>query len=143
MAPSGPPAGFGQEKMIDPKALSHNLLVLREYEVEKTEGVPNTRESKCKAKKLETASLAEKGETVPVLLRGFQRLTQRSVKHIRWLRVFCVPRGQLAEAVYVMGLSYATFWWEKTTPLTPSSIPIYTICSWYLDRGCAYFLPPF
>ncbi len=75
------------------------------------EGVTNTSEIKRKAKRLEleTARLAGKGETMPVLLRGFQRLTQRSVKHIRWLRAYLFHEAPRHEAVAVLRLAYATF----------------------------------
>ncbi len=91
--------------------LAHNLMVLQEYELEKDEGVTNTSEIKRKAKRLEleTARLSGKGETMPVLLRGFQRLTQRSVKHIRWLRAYLFHEAPWHEAVAVLRLSYATF----------------------------------
>ncbi len=106
---AGTPAGKTMQAVFI--CLAHNLMVLQEYELEKDEGVTNTSEIKRKAKRLalETARLAEKGETMPVLLRGFQRLTQRSVKHIRWLRACLFHEAPWHEAVAVLRLSYATF----------------------------------
>jgi len=66
--------------------LAHNLTVLQEHRLETVEGVANTSEITRKAKRLggEIARIAKENKVLPVLLRDFQRLTQRSVKYIRW-----------------------------------------------------------
>lgn len=68
--------------------LTHNLLTLFESELEKTEGIRNEAEWKRKAKTLEETRefLEENGFTLPWIHEAIQRITQRSVKFIRWLR---------------------------------------------------------
>ena len=91
--------------------LAHNLMVHQEHELEREEGVKNTSEIARKAKRLEKEieRLAEKGETVPVLLVCFQRLTQRSVKYVRWLRAYLFHEAPWQEAVAALRQSYAIF----------------------------------
>jgi hypothetical protein len=42
-----------------------------------------------------------------VFLEGFQRLTQRSVKYIRWLRAYLYVAAPLAEVLAKLRASYA------------------------------------
>ena len=67
--------------------LTHNLTVLHDQTLEDA-GIQNTAEVKRRAKRLATltVSAAAAGRIIPCIIAGFQRLTQRSVKFIRWLR---------------------------------------------------------
>lgn len=69
--------------------LAHNLMLLCEAELERVHGVRNEAEIARRARRLaaEEGRLVLEKRTLPVLMRTFQRLTQRSVKFIRWLRV--------------------------------------------------------
>ena len=89
--------------------LAHNLMVIQEHKLRTEEGVTNTSEIKRKAKRLqgEIKRLAEKNEVLPVLLLDFQRLTQRSVKYIRWLRAFLFDRALWPDVVAALRQSYA------------------------------------
>ena len=89
--------------------LAHNLMVIQEHKLRTEEGVTNTSEIKRKAKRLqgEIKRLAEKNEVLPVLLQDFQRLTQRSVKYIRWLRAFLFDRALWPDVVAALRQSYA------------------------------------
>jgi len=89
--------------------LAHNLMVIQEHKLRTEEGVTNTSEIKRKAKRLQTEieRLAEKNEVLPVLLRDFQRLTQRSVKYIRWLRAFLFVPAPWINVVAALRESYA------------------------------------
>jgi hypothetical protein len=89
--------------------LAHNLMVLQEHQLKTQEGVTNTSEIKRKAQRLELeiARLAQKKEVLPVLLQDFQRLTQRSVKYVRWLRAFLFVDAPWPTVVAALRKSYA------------------------------------
>ena len=91
--------------------LTHNLMVLQEHHLSTEEGVTNTCEIKRKAKRLdkERRLLAAKNEVLPVLLEAFQRLTQRSVKYIRWLRAYLFTEAPWAVVVLALRHSYDVF----------------------------------
>jgi len=91
--------------------LTHNLMVLQEHRLSTEEGITNTCEIKRKARRLEKARrlLAAKNEVLPVLQEAFQRLTQRSVKYIRWLRAYLFVQAPWANAVLALRYSYAVF----------------------------------
>lgn len=91
--------------------LAHNLMVLQEHQLKTEEGVNNTIEIKRKAQRLnqEIARLALKNEVLPVLLQDFQRLTQRSVKYIRWLRAYLFFEAPWTTAVAALRRSYAVY----------------------------------
>ena len=67
--------------------LTHNLMVLYEHELAKS-GITNIAEEKRRAGRLQdrTAAAVKEKRFLPTIISGFQRLTQRSVKFIRWLR---------------------------------------------------------
>lgn len=69
--------------------LAHNLMLLCENTLESVHGIYNVAELKRRAKRLAklVAALAHKNLTLPLLFVATQRLTQRSLKFIRWLRV--------------------------------------------------------
>ena len=68
--------------------LAHNLMVLLEAGLEREHGIGNTAEIKRRARRqaAENALLKKNGCVVPLLAQRVQRLTQRSLKFIRWLR---------------------------------------------------------
>jgi hypothetical protein len=105
---STPTAKVMQAQFI---CMSHNLMVLQEHHLKTQEGVTNTNEIKRKAKRLkqEIDRLAQKNEILPVLLQDFQRLTQRSVKYVRWLRAFLFVDAPWAVVVAALRKSYAVF----------------------------------
>ncbi|MFY7818249.1 MAG: transposase [Akkermansiaceae bacterium] len=69
--------------------LTHNLMLLMEQEIEHRSGVKNTaeleRRRKRRAKEKELAKKASKPQATGLLERT-ERLTQRAVKFVRWLR---------------------------------------------------------
>ena len=69
--------------------MAHNLMILCEAQLEREHGVRNEAELARRAKRLEKeeARLAQQKVALPLLVRALQRLTVRSVKFIRWLRV--------------------------------------------------------
>jgi hypothetical protein len=69
--------------------LVHNLMVCYEAALAKA-GIRNTAGEKRRKKVLteHTAKVEKTGRKMPLIISGFQRLTQRTVKFIRWLRRF-------------------------------------------------------
>ena len=88
--------------------LAHNLMVLQEHRLDREENVTNTSGIKRKADRLRdaTAKLTAIKEVMPVLQQRFQRLTQRSVKYIRWLRAFLFVHAPWPEVVAVLRADY-------------------------------------
>jgi hypothetical protein len=78
-------------------ALTHNLLLLYECQLEADHGVTNAAEDKRRAKRtaLAGSQCATAGQPLSTLVLAARRATQRSVKFIRWLRH--ALRDQLAE----------------------------------------------
>ena len=76
--------------------MAHNLMIRCEAELEHRHGVRNDAELARRAKRMdkERKRLAKEKAEVPLLVRAFQRLTVRSVKFIRWLRVQLFARPQ-------------------------------------------------
>jgi hypothetical protein len=69
--------------------LTHNLMTLMEEQILKATGILNEAEVKRKAKTLakrEEQSKSKGGDGLTPLQKGIQRLTQRTVKFIRWLK---------------------------------------------------------
>jgi hypothetical protein len=90
--------------------MAHNLMVRCETELEREHGVRNEAELARRAKRLEKeeARLIRQGETLPMLVRALQRLTVRSVKFIRWLRVQLFTRPHHEPDVAALRHLYAT-----------------------------------
>ena len=88
--------------------LAHNLMVLQEHRLCTEEGVTNTSEIKRKAKRLDDSIklLTAKKQVLPVLQKAFQRLTQRSVKYIRWLHAFLFVEAPWPTVVSALRDSY-------------------------------------
>ena len=69
--------------------LTHNLLTLMEEKIFRETGIHNQAETKRKAKTLadrDEQSKSKGGDGLTVLHKSIQRLTQRTVKFIRWLK---------------------------------------------------------
>lgn len=68
--------------------LTHNLALLLDHRVEQEEGICNEPEIRRREQRMsELEEIQEsKGEPLPQWYRGVQRMTQRGVKFIRWLR---------------------------------------------------------
>ena len=83
---SSPEAKSAQAHFL---CMAHNLMVRCESQLEREHGVRNEAELARRARRLEKEEerLAKQKTTLPVLVRTLQRLTVRSVKFIRWLRV--------------------------------------------------------
>lgn len=81
--------------------LLHNLMVLYEKKLAKEHGIENEAEVERRAKQLakRTAEVEKVGRKMPAIIRGFQRLTVRSVKFVRWLRKFMFFKSPL-DAMY-------------------------------------------
>ena len=89
--------------------LTHNLTVLHDQTLADA-GIQNTAEVKRRAKRLETltVSAAAAGRIIPCIIAGFQRLTQRSVKFIRWLRQNLWSQRPLPDQWAILKLLYRT-----------------------------------
>ena len=88
--------------------LGHNLMVL--YENHLAHAITNGAEIKRRAGRLEkrTAAAGKAGRKIPSIICGVQRLTQCSVKFIRWLRHFLWRSHALEEIYPVLRKLYAT-----------------------------------
>ena len=88
--------------------LLHNLMVLFEAELTKT-GITNQAEEKRREKVLtkRTERMEKAGRKMPLIIAGFQRLTQRTVKFIRWLRSFFWQNRPLDELRLILKKRYA------------------------------------
>jgi hypothetical protein len=85
-------------------AITHNLLLRYEQDLEERHDVQNTAEDQRRSKRLESAERActKIGWPISSLVLAARRATQRSVKFIRWLRY--AIRERLAEAAAVARL---------------------------------------
>lgn len=74
-----------QAKLI---TITYNLMLLFESELEKEEGIKNEAEDKRRQARIEKAKdkIEKKGDVMPKLYLSLIRVTQVSVKFIRWLR---------------------------------------------------------
>ena len=89
--------------------LLHNLMVLFEAALTKP-GISNVAEEKRRGKVLteRTERVEKTGRKMPLIVAGFQRLTQRTVKFIRWLRSFFWQNRLLDELRLILKKRYAT-----------------------------------
>jgi hypothetical protein len=89
--------------------LAHNLLVIYEQYLETSHGIRNEAEIKRRAQRLESLneSLARRSEILPQNVRLIQRLTQRSVKFIRWIRCYLFSGTPYRQALVDLRNTYA------------------------------------
>jgi len=89
--------------------LAHNLMILCEAELARVHGVRNEAELARRRQRLEKEEqrLAEANRVPPLLVRTLQRLTVRSVKFIRWLRVQLFLQPHRGPAVAALRQLYA------------------------------------
>ena len=89
--------------------LAHNLMILCEAELARVHGVRNEAELAWRRQRLEKEEqrLAEANRVPPLLVRTLQRLTVRSVKFIRWLRVQLFLQPHRGPAVAALRQLYA------------------------------------
>ena len=89
--------------------LLHNLMVLFEAGPAET-GISNAAEEKRRENVLTelTERVQKTGLKIPLIMAGFQRLTQRTVKFIRWLRSFFWHNRLLEELRLILKKRYAT-----------------------------------
>ena len=89
--------------------LLHNLMVLFEAGLAET-GISNAAEEKRREKVLteRTERVEKTFRKMPLIIAGFQRLTQRTVKSIRWLRSFFWHNRPLDELRLILKKRYAT-----------------------------------
>ena len=116
-AAKSPTAKSNQAQLL---CLTHNLLTLFEGDLEKQEGIRNEAEWERKANTLEeTRHLEENGHSLPWIYEAIQRITQRSVKFIRWLRNHLDTGASWSQAMAAL------------TKTTPNNNPIYEHrCYW-------------
>ena len=90
--------------------MAHNLMIRCEAELEREHGVRNEAELARRAKRLEKEQkrLAKVKAALPMLVQRFQRLTVRSVKFIRWLRVQLFARPHHEPDIAGLRHLYAT-----------------------------------
>jgi len=91
-------------------AITHNLLVRYEQELEREHGVTNEAEDRRRTKRMEAAgqTCEKKGTPLTSLVLCARRATQRSVKFVRWLRQSIRDRVAEAAAVPRLRASYAS-----------------------------------
>jgi hypothetical protein len=104
---SSPEAKAAQAHFL---CMAHNLMVRCELTLEREHGVRNEAELARRAQRLEKEEqrLTKANVKLPVLVRAFQRLTVRSVKFIRWLRVQLFHRPQHEPDIATLRHLYAT-----------------------------------
>ena len=73
-------------------------------------GISNVAEEKRRGKVLteRTERVEKTGRKMPLIIAGFQRLTQRTVKFIRWLQSFFWQNRLLDELRLILKKRYAT-----------------------------------
>lgn len=91
-------------------AITHNLLVRYEAQLERQHGVLNAAEDRRRAKRAEKLGQAceKKGTPLSTLVLQARRATQRSVKFVRWLRQSLRDHAAEAAAVLRLKALYAT-----------------------------------
>ena len=91
------------------KPWAHNLMILCEAELARVHGVRNEAELARRRQHLEKEEqrLAKANRVLPQLVRTLQRLTVRSVKFIRWLRVQLFLQPHHGPAVAALRQLYA------------------------------------
>lgn len=89
---------------------AHNLLLLLEHHIEKSEGISNLAEKRRRARRLDevVAELAKRDARLPELQLRVVRITQRCSKFIRWIRNYLSDhRTSWSEALKSLERIYA------------------------------------
>ena len=91
-------------------AITHNLMVCYEAELERQHGVTNAAEDRRRVKRAETLGQAcvKQGTPLSTPVLQARRATQRSVKFVRWLRQSLRDHAAEAAAVLRLKALYAT-----------------------------------
>jgi hypothetical protein len=102
--PKGLRQGVPKEAQALMIAMTHNLLLAYEHDLEQRHDLTNTAEDQRRRQRVESAgrACAEMNWPMSSLLLVARRATQRSLKFIRWLRH--AIRDRLAESVAVARL---------------------------------------
>jgi hypothetical protein len=89
--------------------LAHNLLTIYEEYLRKSHGITNVAEIARRTKRAKDLKdlLAKKSQALPPILCQLQRMTQRSLKFIRWIRCHLIIAGSHDEALANLRRSYA------------------------------------
>jgi hypothetical protein len=90
--------------------LAHHLMLLCEDWLEREHGIRYQAEHRRRAQSVQRSDerLAAQNQTTPVLIRGHQRLTARSVKFIRWLRAQLFESLHHAQPLALLASLYAS-----------------------------------
>ena len=90
--------------------LAHNLMVLHEDLLLREHGIVNEAENRRREKRLkkEQETARKAGRAVPLLRQALQRCTQRTVKFVRWLRVFLFRDAPWTAIVDALRMVYRT-----------------------------------
>ena len=96
-----------QAQMI---AITHNLLVAYEQDLEERHDAGNTAEDQRRRERIESVRAAGAGTGLPIasLLLQMRRATQRSVKFIRWLRAHLFTQTSYSQSLASLQTLYAT-----------------------------------
>jgi hypothetical protein len=90
--------------------LAHHLMLLCEDWLAREHGIRNQAEHRRRAQPVQRSDerLAAQNQMTPVLIRGHQRLTVRSVKFIRWLRAQLFESLHHAQPLALLASLYAS-----------------------------------
>ena len=90
--------------------MAHNLMLLMEAQLEQAFGVRNQAEIQRRQRRLAELkqAAAKAGREVSPVYEWVQRLTKRSLKFIRWLRLYFFVKAPLGQAAAYLRSLYAT-----------------------------------
>ncbi len=91
--------------------IAHNLMLIVEEKLKTEEGIENKLEIKRKIQRLEIEikSASKNGIELPHYIRKLKRITQRSIKFVRWIRNNIFDRTPWQAALMSLKLSYEDF----------------------------------
>lgn len=90
--------------------LAHNLTLLQEHKLAVEHQITNIAETRRKTKRMERErkTVFDQGIALPPALQVLQRVTQRSIKFIRWLRIFLFSDAPWSRMLADLRRLYAT-----------------------------------
>jgi hypothetical protein len=90
--------------------LAHNLTLLQEHKLAVEHQITNIAETRRKTKRMERErkTVFDQGIALPTALQVLQRVTQRSIKFIRWLRIFLFSDAPWSRMLADLRRLYAT-----------------------------------